>query len=379
MDYMARALELADLARGRTSPNPAVGAVVVRDGQIVGEGYTQPPGGPHAEVVALRQAGDLARGATLYTTLEPCCHQGRTPPCTRAIVAAGIAEVCVAVLDPNPLVQGGGCQALEMAGIRVRLGERPDQASRARELIEDFAKHVLTGRPFVVAKWAMSLDGKIAARTGDSKWITGPAARELAHELRDVVGAVLVGVNTVLLDDPQLTVRLPVEKARRPARPQPWRVVVDSRGRTPLEAKLLGPELADRTIVATTAAAPEPWRRAVEARGARALVLPEQAGRVDLGALLDALGEMDVTAVLVEGGGALLGSFLDSGLVDKACAFVAPRIIGGAAAISPVGGLGAPSVAAGYALRDVRVERVEDDVLIVGYPVRAEEDACSPA
>lgn len=365
MEHMARALELADLARGRTSPNPAVGAVVVRDGRVVGEGYTQPPGGPHAEIVALRQAGEFARGATLYTTLEPCCHHGRTPPCAEAIVAAGVAEVRIAILDPNPKVQGGGCRMLEAGGVRIRVGER---AAEAREQIEDFTKYVLTGRPLVVAKWAMSLDGKIATRTGDSKWITGEPARELAHELRDTYGAIVVGVNTVLLDDPQLTVRLPPEKARRPARLQPWRVVVDSRGRTPLGARLLGPELAGRTIVATTAAATAAWRREIRALGAHDMVLPDRDGVVDLEALLDALGQMEITGVLVEGGGTLFGSLFEAHLVDKVCAFVAPRILGGAGAPSPVGGTGALTVASAWKLRDVRIERVGEDLLVVGYP-----------
>ena len=364
MDYMARAIELADLARGRVSPNPAVGAVVVRDGRIVGEGYTRPPGGPHAEIVALREAGDLARGATLYTTLEPCCHHGRTPPCAEAIARAGIAEVRIAVLDPNPKVQGGGCRALEAAGVRIRVGER---AAQAREMVEDFAKHILTGRPFVIAKWAMSLDGRIATASGDSKWITGPAARERVHQLRDVVGAIVVGVNTVLADDPQLTVRLPEGPARRPTRVPPWRVVVDSRGRTPLRVRLLSDDLAERVIVATTTASPEVWRREVRARGARVLALPARDGRVELEALLTALGEEEVTSVLVEGGGTLLGSLFASRLVDKVYAFVAPRIVGGASAPAPVGGPGVSALADSWQLRDVRMERVGDDVLVMGY------------
>lgn len=367
MDYMARALELADLARGRTSPNPAVGAVIVRDGEVVGEGHTQPPGGPHAEIVALRRAGERARDATLYSTLEPCCHQGRTPPCTDAIAAAGIAKVHLAILDPNPRVQGGGCQALEAAGIRVVVGERADEA---RELIEDFTTHVLTGQPLVVAKWAMSLDGKIATTTGDSRWISGPRARAVVHDLRDVCSAVLVGVGTVLADDPQLTVRIPRAEARRAARPQPWRVVVDSRGRTPLSARLLSPDLANRTIVATTNASPETWRRAVEAAGATVLLLADRAGRVDLRALLAALGQMEITSVLAEGGSAVLGSLFAADLVDKVYAFVAPLVVGGQAAPSPVGGAGAQRLVEARGLRVVRLDRVGDDLLVVGYPVR---------
>lgn len=373
VDYMARALELADLARGRTSPNPPVGAVVVREGRVVGEGFTRPPGGPHAEVVALAEAGPLARGATLYSTLEPCCYHGRTPPCAAASAAAGVTAVHIAVLDPNPRVQGGGSQLLEGAGVLVRLGER---AAAARELIEGFTRYVLAGRPLVVAKWAMSLDGKIAAASGDSRWISGSLARERGHQLRDVADAVVVGVGTVLADDPRLTVRLAPELDRRPARPQPWRVVVDSRGRTPLGAQLLGPELAPRTLLATTRAAPAAWRDEVRARGADALELPAREGRVDLDALLRALAERGLTSVLVEGGGALLGSLFAGRLVDRVYAFVAPKVLGGAGAPSPVGGPGVARAADAWPLRDVRVERLGEDLLVSGW---VGEEACSQA
>ena len=363
--WMSRALDLADLARGRTSPNPPVGAVVVRDGVVVGEGFTQPPGGPHAEVVALRQAGELTRGATLYVTLEPCCTFGRTPPCCRAVIAAGIAEVHVATLDPNPLVDGGGCAALEAAGVRVHVGEG---AERARSYIDGFRSLISTGRPFVVAKWAMSLDGKIAAPTGDSKWISSAESRARVHELRDTVDAVIVGVNTALADDPALTVRLPETARRRPPREEPWRVVVDSRGRTPLTAQLLSPALARRTLIATTAAASDSWRDAVLARGAEVLALPAgDDGRVDLDALLLALGERGVANALVEGGGQLLGSLFALRCVGQVCAFVAPLIVGGGGP-SPVGGAGVALVADAPRLARVTLERIGADTLIIGYP-----------
>ncbi len=367
-DYMARALALADGARGRTSPNPSVGAVVVRDGRIVGEGFTQPPGGPHAEIVALRQAGERARGATLYSTLEPCCHFGRTPPCTRAILEAGIAEVRVGVLDPNPLVEGRGCAELVAAGVRVVVGER---AGEAAELIEDFTAYVTRRRPFVVAKWAMTLDGKIATRTGESRWITGQAARLEVHRLRDVVAGVMVGAGTVLADDPELTVRLGPGAQARPEREQPWRIVVDGTGRTPLGARLLSPTLAGRTIVATTEKSPLGWREGVEARGARLLLLPEAMdaarGRVDLRALLERLWEMELMSVLVEGGGTLLGSLFDARLVDKVWAFVAPVVFGGEAR-SPVGGTGVASPAGAVRIERARQEAIGGDLLVAGYP-----------
>lgn len=370
-EFMTRALALADRARGRTSPNPAVGAVVVRDGRVVGEGWTQPPGGPHAEVVALRQAGGLSRGGTLYTTLEPCCHFGRTPPCTRAIVEAGIVEVRVGALDPNPLVDGRGCARLADAGVRVVRGGVEDEAAST---VEDFAVYVRQRRPFVIAKWAMTLDGKTATQTGESRWITGPAARRAVHQLRDVVSAVMVGSGTAVADDPELTVRLAPEDRWRPERLQPWRVVVDGSGRTPPTARLLSPALAERTILATTEASPSDWRAAVAASGARLLVLPraEDSGRVDLGGLLAALGEMEVMSVLVEGGGILLGALFDARLVDKVYAFVAPRIFGGAGP-APVGGRGVAAPASAVRLERVHHEVAGEDLLVVGYPRYAPE------
>jgi len=360
MDYMARALELAARARGRTSPNPMVGAVLVRHGQIVGEGFHPKAGEPHAEIFALCQAGDRARGATLYVNLEPCCHYGRTPPCTEALIRAGVAEVHMAMEDPNPLVRGKGRAALEAAGIRVVVGEHE---AEARQLNEAFIKYITTGRPFVTAKFAMSLDGKIATSTGESRWITGRAARRRVHELRDTSDALCVGVNTVLADDPRLTTRLDKAEVRHPLR-----VVLDSRGRAPLSARVFDPELPGRTVVATTQAMPQGHRSALEARGVEVWVLPSDGqGRVGLPALLDCLGEHEVTSLLVEGGGSVLASFFEGRLVDKVLAFVAPLIIGGRDAPTPVGGDGALHLADALRLERMSVERVGEDVLIVGY------------
>ncbi|MDE3094859.1 MAG: bifunctional diaminohydroxyphosphoribosylaminopyrimidine deaminase/5-amino-6-(5-phosphoribosylamino)uracil reductase RibD [Chloroflexota bacterium] len=362
---MRRALELAASVLGSTSPNPSVGCVLVREGRVVGEGATQPPGQAHAEVVALRAAGDAARGAVAYVTLEPHAHTGRTPPCTDALIAAGVRAVHAATLDPNPLVAGRGVDALRAAGIEVTVG---DGEAESRRLLEGYVKYCATGLPFVVAKFAATLDGKIAASSGDSRWVAGEAARAWAHEFRTRVDAILCGVNNVLLDDPRLTARPGGVAAAR----QPLRVVADSRGRTPLDAKVLSPGGA--TLIATTGASPPDWRAAVERAGAEALVLPPDArGRVDLAALLRALGERGVLTLLVEGGGVLHASLFAAGLADKVHAIIAPKIVGGMR-YPAVAGTGVARMADAIALHDVEVQRLGDDVAIVGY-VAARGDA----
>ncbi len=356
--HMDRALELARSVLGTTSPNPAVGCVIVKEGVVVAEGATQPPGGPHAEKVALARAGPGARGATIYVTLEPCRHFGRTPPCTDAIIAAGVAEVHMSVLDPNPLVGGGGKRRLEEAGVKTLLGEGEGEA---RRLNEAFFKWITTKRPFVYAKFAMSLDGKIATVTGDSRWIPGGQARAHAHGLRAVMDSIMAGVGTVVRDDPRLTAR----DGERVRPRQPLRVVVDSRARTPPMSRLLGEP--GRALVAVTDAAPPAARRALERAGAEVVVLPARDGRVDLDAVLVELGRRDVINVLVEGGGEVLGSLFAAGLADRVMAYVAPVIIGGRAAPTPVGGLGVERMAQALRLRDVSVERLGDDFLVSGY------------
>ncbi len=376
MDFMAEALRLAHQVQGRTRPNPAVGAVVVREGRIVGRGATQPAGGWHAERVALAEAGEAARGAVLYVTLEPCAHHGRTPPCTEAIIAAGIVEVHIAVLDPNPLVNGRGIAALQAAGIRVILGEH---AEEARRLNEAFFKAIVTGYPFVIAKYAMSLDGRIATFTGDSRWISGPEARAWAHRLRAQADAVLVGVGTVLRDDPELTAR-PEEFGAPPAEHQPIRVVVDSRARTPLHARVLNQRAP--TWIATTERADPSRLAALRARGARVIVLPPSDQGVDLDALLRYLGAQEIRSVLVEGGGRLLGSLFDRGQIDKVAVFIAPLLIGGERAPGPIAGHGRPCVAQAVPLQDVEIRTLGPDLLILGYPRWPEEEQdlpCSPA
>jgi diaminohydroxyphosphoribosylaminopyrimidine deaminase / 5-amino-6-(5-phosphoribosylamino)uracil reductase len=377
VDFMARALELAQRALGVSSPNPAVGAVLVKDSRIVGEGWTQPPGQAHAEVVALEQAGEAADGATMYVTLEPCCHFGRTPPCTDALIRASVREVHMAVIDPNPLVAGGGQRQLEKAGIRTVLGE---QEREARHLIEGYFKFITCGLPFVSVKWAMTLDGKIATRTGSSFWVTGQAARARVAQLRALSDAVLVGVGTVLADNPQLTVRpesLPTplqEMLGEPARRQPLRVVLDSLARTPPTARLVSADLPGRTLILVTERAPADRRLALEATAAEVIVVPESEGRVHPSVALRLLAERkDVTSVLVEAGGTLVATLLEARLVDKVYAFLAPKLVGGVAAPTPVEGTGCSEMGQAVALHDLTVERVGDDVLVAGYLAAAGE------
>ncbi|HVP04316.1 MAG TPA: bifunctional diaminohydroxyphosphoribosylaminopyrimidine deaminase/5-amino-6-(5-phosphoribosylamino)uracil reductase RibD [Dehalococcoidia bacterium] len=355
---MQRALDLARSAPEVTSPNPTVGAVIVADGRVIGEGVTQPPPGPHAEVVALRAAGASAKGATMYVTLEPHPFHGRTPPCTEAIIAAGIAEVHYAVADPDQRSAGGGHRALEAAGIRVVAGEGE---AEARRINEAFFKHRTAGLPFVIAKFAASLDGRIAAASGDSRWVSGPETRAWAHELRTRIDAILVGSSTIVVDDPLLTARPGGVDAPR----QPLRVVVDTRGRTPPMAQVFtGPA---KTLVATGQHAPPDWRAAIEARGAEVISFPESHDHVDLRPLLEELARRDVLTLLVEGGGVILGSFFDAGLVDKVHAVIAPMIIGAADAPSAVAGVGADRMADALRLREVTVDRLGEDILVTGY------------
>ncbi len=368
---MAEALRLAQRARGRTSPNPMVGAILVKDGRVVGTGYHPKAGEPHAEIFALRQAGPEARGATMYVTLEPCSHHGRTPPCVDAIIEAGVTEVHIAMIDPNPLVAGRGKAALEAAGIRVVVGEHE---AEARALNEAFVHWITTGTPFVMAKFAMSLDGKIATHTGDARWISGPASRRFTHELRDQVDAILVGAGTVLADNPQLTTRLDREDVRHPLR-----VILDSRGRIPLNVRVYDPTLPGRTLVATTAAMPPSHRETLLAQGVDVWVLPDEDGRVSLTALLKRLGEHEVTTLLVEGGSTVLGAFFDQGLIHKVLAFIAPVIIGGNEAPTPVGGQGVKRLASAWRLDRVELKRLGEDVLIIGYPSRPSSPAPAPS
>jgi diaminohydroxyphosphoribosylaminopyrimidine deaminase/5-amino-6-(5-phosphoribosylamino)uracil reductase len=360
MDYMERAVSLAKLALGQVSPNPAVGAVIVKDGEVIGQGYTQPPGSSHAEIMALKEAGEHARGGVMYVTLEPCCHFGRTPPCTRAIIAAGIQEVHAAMIDPNPQVNGKGLNELEKAGIKTFLGEH---AADASEIIESYVKFITTGRPFVTVKFAMSLDGKIATKSGDSKWISSDESRRYVHFIRYTSDAVMVGVNTVLIDDPQLTARCNVWGGV--TKKQPLRVILDVTGKTPLTARVFNEPgsvlLALGENVNTT------QKKAYAKLGAEIVELPSKRGLIDLDKLLLALGQKQITSVLVEGGAILLGSLCDRNLVDKVNVFISPIIIGGEKARTAIGGKGVDKVVNSLKLEHVKTKRSDSDMMITGY------------
>jgi len=358
--FMREALALAAQARGRTSPNPMVGSVVVKDGRIVGRGYHVRAGAPHGEVVALENAGPLAKGATLYVTLEPCCHYGkRTPPCTKTIISTGIGRVVTAMRDPNPLVYGKGLEELSQAGIEVTVAILEDQAKALNEV---FMKYIVTKRPFVLLKVAASLDGKIATVTGESRWITNERSRLLVHELRDQVDAVMVGINTVLRDDPLLTTRLPHGGGK-----DPIRIVVDSHLRLPPHAKILTSSATACTIVATTPRAPLDKRHQLEAAGAKVLVIDMDGSGVALGALMQQLGAMQVTSILLEGGGELHASALRAGVVDKVLYFLAPKLIGGRSAPPAIGGEGFAHLAEAVTLDRMQVKQLDGDILIEGY------------
>jgi diaminohydroxyphosphoribosylaminopyrimidine deaminase/5-amino-6-(5-phosphoribosylamino)uracil reductase len=328
--------------------------VLVREGRVIGEGWHKKAGGPHAEVFALRDV--KARGAMLYVTLEPCSTYGKTPPCTEAVIAAGVKRVVVAATDPNPKHNGRGLTVLRRAGIRVESGLLADEAT---SMNGSFNKWITTGMPYVIAKAGMSLDGKIATRTGDAKWITGEAARRVAHKLRASVDAIMVGAKTVISDDPQLTIRHGLRGR------QPLRVVVDARGRTPITAKLFTDAQRDRTIVLTTNLCSAKWRRSLTMQGISVIIGSQKKGRVDLRAALKALGKRNVTSLLVEGGGELLGSFFDARLVDKVTLFYAPMVIGGRDAISAVAGEGVVKVKNAVRLKDCHWRRIGKDEMLL--------------
>ncbi len=368
---MREALAEAEQALGWSSPNPAVGAVLVREGRIVGRGRTQPPGGDHAEVVALREAGELALGATAYVTLEPCAHHGRTPPCTEALIGAGVTGVEYALVDPDPQVDGRGAERLRTAGVEAQAGDGAEAAARQ---LAGYLTHRRTGRPRVIVKFAASIDGRIASASGDSRWVSGPETRAWAHRERPKLDAIVVGSGTVVVDDPELTARPggSVEGAH-----QPLRVVVDSRGRTPRAARVLaGPS---PTLVASSERSPAAWRAEMAEAGAEVVLLPEAGGHVDPAALLDELGRRGVLTALVEGGGVLLGAFFDRRLVDDVRAVIAPIVIGAAGAPAAVAGCGAQRMAEAPRLAELTVERLGEDVLISGIPVWPDAPALDAA
>lgn len=362
--YMQLALELARTALGRTAPNPAVGALIVRDGRIVGEGFHPRAGEPHAEIFALRAAGEMARGADIYVTLEPCSHQGRTGPCCEALIAAGVRRVFVGCEDPNPLVAGRGIRRLKEAGIEVEIGLCVDEC---RELIQPFAWHILHQMPYTLYKAAMTFDGQLATDSGDARWVSGEESRLRVHRLRDRVDAIMVGVETVLADDPQLTTRLP-EGGR-----DPLRIVVDSRLRLPPDCRLVRQESAATTLVATTAAAPQEMRDRLRMAGCEVLVLPEDEGRVSLPALWRELGRREIQYLLLEGGRTLAAAALRAGLINRLQLYVAPKLLGGVGQAGLFAGTGCQLMGQALPLENLRVETSGEDLLLT-----AEVKRCLP-
>ena len=355
---MRLALKLALRAKGRTSPNPLVGAIIVKNGKILGQGFHRQAGSPHAEIIALEKAGPQAKGADLYLNLEPCSHFGRTPPCVDAVIAAKIKRVFTGMRDPNPLVKGKGLKKLKAAGIEVMTGILEDECRKVNEI---FIKYITTKQPFVILKTAASLDGTIGAETGDSKWITNDKSREYVHRLRDEVDAILVGIGTVQRDDPRLTCRIKSGKGK-----DPIRVVVDSSLKISLKAKVLNLKSQARTIVAATPKASPKKIKAIENLGAQVLVTPSK-NRVDLKRLMRVLGKQGIASVLIEGGSGINTAALEAGIVDKVLYFYAPRIIGGIKAPLMVGGKGVSRVKKALLLRNIKTRRFGDDVMVEGY------------
>jgi diaminohydroxyphosphoribosylaminopyrimidine deaminase/5-amino-6-(5-phosphoribosylamino)uracil reductase len=354
--WMRRALELAERGRGAVEPNPLVGAILIRNGQLVGEGWHEHYGQAHAELNALRQAGSAARGATLFCTLEPCCHHGKTPPCTDALLEAGVSRVVAAMLDPFPQVSGQGVARLRASGVSVETGLCE---AEARLLNAPYLKLLSTGRPYVHAKWAMSLDGKIATEAGDSKWISNEASRRWVHDLRGRVDAILVGRGTVLTDDPLLT-------ARPPGPRTPLRIVLDRNASLPLTSRLIRSLEEAPVLVVTSRGANLERENALRGAGCEVLPLPGDNYPSMLASLLDELGRRRFTNLLVEGGAGVLGSFRDADLIDCVHVFVAPRLLGGEGALSPIGGQGAAQVLAGLPIQTWSFETMDGDLLIHG-------------
>ncbi len=365
---MQKALDLAARGKGRTSPNPMVGAVIVRGNKVIAEGYHRKAGTPHAEVIALKKAGPGTKGATLYVNLEPCCHiEKRTPPCTKAIIKSGIKKVIVAMIDPNPKVSGKGLKELRRAGIITGTGILKEKAQKLNEI---FIKYISKKEPFVILKIAQSLDGKIATAGGESKWITGPKARARVHKLRNEVDAVLVGIGTVKKDNPSLDCRIRGGK-------NPYRIIVDSRLQISLNAKVLKHN-DGRTIIAAREKADKQKTASLVKKGCKVLIIKTEAGkagetlcgdpqRVDLKSLMKELGKLDITSVMIEGGSSISASALSSKIVDKVMFFTAPKIIGGVDAVPSVGGKSPALLMNAIKLKDIQATAFGEDILLEGY------------
>lgn len=354
--YMRLAMQLAGNAIGRTSPNPLVGAVIVKDNRVVGCGWHRKAGTPHAEVHALNQAGELAQGADVYVTLEPCAHYGKTPPCAKALVEAKVKNVYGGLLDVNPKVAGKGFKILEDAGIHVEYGFLQDELRKQNEVFFKWIEHK---KPFVVLKAAMTLDGKIATATGQSKWITNETSRAYGYKLRDIYDGIMVGINTVIEDNPMLTARVDGGK-------NPIRIVVDSSLKIDINANVVQDKSA-KTIIATTDKADKDKILKLQAQDVDVIVVDkDENDKVDIEKLLDILGQKNICSILVEGGATLSGSFVAKKLVDKVYFFIAPKIVGGKEAKTPVAGTGILNLQEALALKDIQIEKLEEDVLIIG-------------
>ncbi|OEF98490.1 bifunctional diaminohydroxyphosphoribosylaminopyrimidine deaminase/5-amino-6-(5-phosphoribosylamino)uracil reductase RibD [Desulfuribacillus alkaliarsenatis] len=364
VEYMELAIKLAASAIGRTSPNPLVGAVVVKNQRIIGMGAHLCAGKEHAEVNALNMAGIEAKGATMYVTLEPCNHYGKTPPCTERIIKEGISKVYVASLDPNPLVAGEGIKRLEAAGIEVEIGLLEH---KEKQLNEVFHKFITKKEPFIILKTAMTLDGKIATRTNDSKWITNEASRNKVHQIRNQVDGIMVGVHTIIADNPILTTRLPEGGIN------PTRIILDSKLSIPESAQVLDMNVAP-TIIACTEKRDKNKAIRLEKLGVKVIVCKEMENRIDIADCLKRLGEAGITSVLVEGGSQVHGSFLEAQKHDKFMVFIAPKIIGGESAITAFGGRGLELMSQAIQLDNIEIEQLDNDILITGYPKKQRKD-----
>jgi diaminohydroxyphosphoribosylaminopyrimidine deaminase/5-amino-6-(5-phosphoribosylamino)uracil reductase len=361
--YMKRAINLARKGSGHTSPNPLVGAVIVKGNKIIGEGYHQYYGGNHAEVNAIESVTEDVEGGTIYVTLEPCSHFGKTPPCAKKIVESKLARVVIGMTDPNPLVAGRGIRILEEAGIEVVTGVLEEDI---KELNEVFIKYILTKKPFCYMKYAMTLDGKIASWSGDSKWITSEKSRKYVHDIRQKVSAIMVGIGTVLADDPSLTTRRGHEMDK-----DAIRVILDTRCRIPLDARVLNLESSVRTIIATGSSYDEKIGTLKE-NGAEVIITPLKENRIDIAWLFEELGRMGIDSILLEGGATMNYSALEAGVVDRVMAFVAPKIIGGQNAKTPVEGEGIQYVRHAVKLADIDIKRFDQDILITGMVEKSE-------
>jgi len=355
--YMQLALELASKAVGRTTPNPPVGAVVVRNGEIVGQGFHPAAGQPHAEIYALEESAERAQGATLYVTLEPCNHQGRTGPCTEAIIAAGIERVVVGATDPNPEVSGTGIKRLAEAGIKITSGTLVDEC---RRLIAPFAKHITLGLPFVTLKMAMTLDGQTATSSGDSQWISNETSRQHVHLMRDQSDAIMVGIGTILADDPLLTTRL-TEGGK-----DPIRIIVDSKLQIPESARVFDSASTAKVLVVTTEYADPAKLKKLQDSGVEVIVTPANEGRVDLLAMIQELGSRDIQSILLEGGATLAAEALRCQIVDRAAIFVAPKMLGGNDGRTLFSGPGCKQLKNAIRIKDMQVHHFDDDILIEG-------------